>query len=369
MAYAPASDQIVAQANAKYLESLGNIAWWGQGGGPGSILAEGHCWTWHDWGFYVGNAGIPVDYLRLPIWSDVQSWYVPAVSPSLQAGTTYDTNTECHQLVRWNLNVVDVAVWHVEGIYGAHPVQTVSGGTDNVTFDGLSEDTSYSFDLYGYKTRTREGQTEQLNTATVRKDITTGLLTPSSVTASYNSSTGVVTLTFTNNSLAATHLQIYRNNGVLDEISSTGTAGVRTYQDTTGTIGGQTYTYWVYAIKRDAGGAEVNTSMESAHASVTLPSTSPTHLQANYQGAGSGTTILSWDASIDTSTWQYRLQRSETDGFGNPIAWDEVTTTTNTSYFDSGLTIGRGYVWQIRAERQDGSQFLSYTRSNAITAS
>lgn len=367
MAYTPATNQLVSKDNAAFLKSGGSITWWGNGPGPGGLLALGRIFTWDDWTFYVGNAGRASrsDYTRAPRWGDASVWHVAAVSPSYRPGSTYFVNNDGHALIQWDLNVKDVATWRLTGAYGIRPNWDVSGTTDNYTVNGLAEDTTYGFELYGFKNRTRDGQNEELRTATISQSVTMGLLHCTLTSASYNSSTGVVSFTFTNNSTAATEFEIKRNGTVIfnGTVGTMGTTGARTYDDTVGTSGGETYEYVVSAVKK-VSGSETNRSMASSPASVTTPTTSPSQLIATYQGTGTYVCNLSWPDSIDEALWQYRVEYALSNGSGSAITgWTLLGTTTNTSMSHTGLTSGQYYIWQIRAERQDLSQTLTWTQS------
>jgi len=177
----------------------------------------------------------------------------------------------------------------------------------------------------------------------------TPLFAPSSLTTATGSSLLDTNLGWTDNATTEDGFRIERN-GI--EIASTA-ANVITYNDATGLIEGNQYTYRVRAS--NAGGF----SNYSNTSTIRLPLLTPTNLTAA-TGSSQLDVDLAW---TDNSTKEsfYNIERN--DGLG----WVKIASASAnaTSYNDShGLVSGQQYNYRVKAV--SGSNFSAYSNSATV---
>ncbi len=202
---------------------------------------------------------------------------------------------------------------------------------------------------------------------------------PTGLTAIPTSSTRVV-LTWTDVSTNESGYTIERStDGVtFTQIGVTGAGtGVRTFNDNNGTVfntvtntlvAGTTYTYRVRAQNTTRAVTTYSAYSNAATASFTLPA-APTVVAAVQGAVGSGQIIVNWTDNSNNETG-FTVQRSllAANGltWGNPVNAGTVAAGT-TSFTDIGLTIGRTYRYQVRANGAVGNT-LFVGPSNAVVA-
>ncbi len=162
------------------------------------------------------------------------------------------------------------------------------------------------------------------------------LIAPSGLSASA-SSTGAITLNWTDNSTDETGFEIKRKTGANGIYSLIGTAGagVTTYPDS-GLSDGTTYTYQVRAI--NAAGK----SGYSLAASATTPLAPPSALSA--VAASSSQINLSWTDNSSTETG-ISIERATTSGGSYTLIGTAASNAT--SYSDTGLPSSTTYYYRV----------------------
>jgi len=177
----------------------------------------------------------------------------------------------------------------------------------------------------------------------------TPLFAPSSLTTATGSSLLNINLGWTDNATTEDGFRIERN-GI--EIASTA-ANVITYNDATGLIEGNQYTYRVRASNSGGFSNYSNTS------TIRLPLLTPTNLTAA-TGSSQLDVDLAW---TDNSTKEsfYNIERN--DGLG----WVKIASASAnaTSYNDNnGLVSGQQYNYRVKAI--SGSNFSAYSNTATV---
>lgn len=154
-----------------------------------------------------------------------------------------------------------------------------------------------------------------------------------------------------------------------DNLIADGVTGT-TYSNT-GLAASTTYYYLVEAI--DAVGASVPSTQASAEtsalASCTAVPSAPAGLTA--AAASSSAINLSWTAVTPLANCaisSYSLYRSTTSGF-TPSASNLITTASNVTYSDSGLTVSTTYFYLTEATDSEGNSVASNQVSATTNAS
>jgi hypothetical protein len=180
----------------------------------------------------------------------------------------------------------------------------------------------------------------------------TGLVAPTNLTASATQSPEgpAVQLNWTA-STSASKYDIYRNNVRIGTVTSPST----TYYDGTGLEHSKSYSYYVKAVD-----SSNNQSPVSNTATVTTPTpdtqapTTPTSLRSTSITASS--VSLAWNSSTDNNpgTITYRVYKLGGKRTGDIL----LTTTTSTSFTDSGLKAGSTQSYYTVAVDTAGNQSL-----------
>jgi hypothetical protein len=213
----PGASQTISKGNLVYLESVNTFDWWGNGTGPGSLLSSDRELTWADIAFYIGNAaarGGDSDS-RIPKYSDVTSWYVPSVSPTITGVDGWRPyNATLYALYpRWNNSGINnVNNWVLTKVESGGSTTVIT--LDN-TYDGgygdssVVEDYTYTYKIKASKTRTRNGTSETLTSTETTSTILSPLKRNAPGAASVTS-TGC-SLTFTPESDYFTAFEVMRS--------------------------------------------------------------------------------------------------------------------------------------------------------------
>ncbi len=176
---------------------------------------------------------------------------------------------------------------------------------------------------------------------------TTPTAAPSSLVATPVSA-AEVDLTWSNNSAAATGVNIYRATGAgaAALLGATLAANATSFHDTTA-AGGTTYTYYVVAV------GAANPSANSGSVTVTTVPAAPQGLAA--AEAGNGNVQLGWSPVTGAAT--YHIERSADAG----VTWSDLATTYSVAdpmapaYTDASAATGTSYSYRVTARNTTGA--------------
>ncbi|MBB6143455.1 fibronectin type 3 domain-containing protein [Silvibacterium bohemicum] len=182
--------------------------------------------------------------------------------------------------------------------------------------------------------------------------------TPGNLTAT--PSGGSIALSWSASSTSGVTYSVYRGaSGTAPALLTSGLS-TTTYTDSTVT-NGTTYVYYVVAVKGSGLSSQSNWATATAGASGScgaVPS-APGGLTA---AASSASAIaLSWSgvtAPANCTISSYKVYSSTTSGF-TPSSGNLITSTTATSYTNSGLSAGTTYYYKVEAADGDGSSLPS----------
>ncbi|MHA1973179.1 MAG: fibronectin type III domain-containing protein, partial [Candidatus Hodarchaeales archaeon] len=242
----------------------------------------------------------------------------------------------------WNANSeADLSYYTIyrEGLY------LTTTTTNSYSDTGLSESTTYSYEVSATDTSGNEGLKSIAASATTIDETAPSQVTGLSATAISGSQ---IDLTWNANSETdLDHYNVYRDSVLIGTTTST------SYSDT-GLADGTTYVYEVSAV--DLTG---NEGLKSASASATTFDTTPpaqvTGLTAS--AASSSQIDLVWNANSESDLDYYNIYR---DGV-------LIATATSTSYSDTGLTSETTYTYQVSAVDLSGNEGLKSTTVSATT--
>jgi chitodextrinase len=255
--------------------------------------------------------------------------------PSVPDNLRKVSSTVSSITLAWNPATDDVGVSGYR-IYRSGSLLATTGGT-TYTDTGLTASSSYTYTIAAYDAATNASAQSAPYDTTSSNDVTaptipgnvhTTSVQDTSLSLSWNAATDDVTVT---------GYKVYRDGSLITTTVSTD------YTDT----GLTPVTQYDYTIK--AYDAANNVSAASAvYQPTTAYDTTAPSIPANLQTTNiTDTTIsLSWSVTTDNvGVTGYDLYRAST----------LITTTTGTSYTDSGLSVNTGYTYRIRAHDASGN--------------
>jgi YD repeat-containing protein len=261
------------------------------------------------------------------------------VAPSVPTNLTAAAPTSSSVNLTWTGSTDNIGVSGYRIYRGGTQIGTTAG--TNYTDTGVVGSTAYSYTVSAYDAAGNNSASS--NTATVTTPDTIAPGVPTGLSASAASATQV---NLTWNAVSDTGgsglagYRIYRGGVHIANRS------VANYSDTS--VSGSTAYSYTVAGYDNAG----NTSAQSSAANVTTPAaadtTSPS-VPANFVATASSQTQigLTWSASTDNvGVTGYEIQRCAGSGCSN---FSTITTTTATSYPNSGLSQNTMYRYRVRS--------------------
>jgi peptidoglycan/xylan/chitin deacetylase (PgdA/CDA1 family) len=191
---------------------------------------------------------------------------------------------------------------------------------------------------------------------------TTPPTAPSNLTATAVSASQInLSWTASTDNVGVTRYQVERCRGTGCSNFATLTTVTGTTYNNTGLSAGTSYSYQVRATDA-AGNLSTYSNTASATTKDTTPPTAPSNLAATAVSASQ--INLSWTASTDNvGVTGYQVERCRGTGCSN---FATLTTVTETTYNNTGLSFGTSYSYRVRATDAAGN-FSSY--SNTASAS
>jgi chitodextrinase len=269
-------------------------------------------------------------------------------APSVPAGLSATTRTATSITLGWTASTDNVGVTGYKIFRGGTQVGTSS--TTSYTNTGLTPSSNYSYTILAVDAAgNSSAQSGPLATSTTADTTTPSV--PTGLTVGTRSLTSIqFSWTASTDNVGVTGYKIFRGG------TQVGTSSTTSYTDT-GLTTNTSYSYTVAAS--DAAGnasAQSSSSSFSTLADTTAPSV-PAGLSSPSQ---TSTTIsLSWAASTDNvGISGYKIYRGGT----------LLTTTTGTTYTDTGLTDGTSYSYAVAAYDATGNASAQSSAKSFQTA-
>ena len=317
-------------------------------------------------GVAIYGAALPADRIA----AQYQAGSPPTIPTSLT--TTAASSTQINLAWTASSDVAGVAGYLIERCTGASCsgfAQIGNSASGSFSDTGLSAATAYTYRIRAVNVNNNVSDYTAAVGATTSSGggggDTTPPTAPTNVVATANSSSQItVTWTASTDNVGVTGYRVERCQGSgCSTFTQVGTPTASPYVDT-GLAASTMYVYRVRAT--DAAG---NLSAYSSTASATTtsgadtqPPTAPSGLSAN---AASGSQInLSWTASTDNvGVAAYHIERCQGSGCSN---FSEITSTSTTSYSDTGLAGSTSYSYRVRAADAAGN-YSGYSNTASAT--
>ncbi len=267
-------------------------------------------------------------------------------APSVPDNLRKVSSTVSSISLAWNASTDDVGVTGYK-VYRSGTLIGTTGGT-SYSDSGLNVSSSYTYTISAYDNATNSSaqsasyattSSNDIAPPTIASNVHTTSVLDTSVSLAWNASTDDV---------GVTGYKVYRSGTLI------GTTGGTSYTDS-GLTPVTQYDYTIKAYDAASNEATASAVLQVTTAYDTTAPSVPAGLQAT---SATDTTIsLSWSAATDNvGVTGYDLYR------GSSI----ITTTTGTSFTDTGLSVNTGYSYRIRAHDASGN---NSTQSNAINPS
>jgi len=224
-------------------------------------------------------------------------------------------------------------------------IQVGKSGTTSYTDNGLSAGTTYYYRVAAYNNAGTGSQSSYITTTTLPN-------APTGVTATA-ASTSSITVTWSSVS-GATSYYIYRSTSASGTYEQVGTSTTTSYTNT-GLTAGTTYYYKVAARASYGSSGE---SAQSSDVSATTLTSAPTDVKA--EAVSTSSITISW-SSVSGATGYYIYRNTSSSG-----TYEQVGTSTTTSYTDTYLDGGTTYYYKMAAYNSGGESSQS-SYASAIT--
>ncbi len=251
-------------------------------------------------------------------------------------------------VLTWSANTEgDLATYRV--VRDGVEVATVAAGTTTFTDTGLTNDTTYRYQLRAVDTHDNASALTTPAVAAVPTDLTPPAA-PTGLAATRGD--GLVALTWTANTESdLASYRVVRDGVVIATVSTPATS----YTDT-GLVNGTAHTYQLRAVDTHGNASALTTPGVSATPTDLTPPAAPTGLAG---ARGDGRVVLSWTANTEGDLASYRVVR---DGV--------VVATVNapaTGYTDTGLTNDTAYSYRLVAVDTAGNASPASTPAVSAT--
>jgi chitodextrinase len=240
---------------------------------------------------------------------------------------------------------------------GETPIATLGAAATSFTDTGLAAGSTHSYEVDAVDAaNNRSARSAPAGATTAPPDTTPPSVPQNLVAATQSASAIKLTWSASTDDEALAGYAIYRDGG-LTAIATVGAAAT-SFTDT-GLAAGSTHSYQVDAV--DAAG---NRSAKSASASATTvaPDTTAPSVPQNLAATAQGTSAiaLNWSASTDAvGVTGYGIYR---DGSATPF-----TTTSGTTFIDTGLAAGSTHSYRVDAVDAAGNRSARSTTASATT--
>ena len=269
-------------------------------------------------------------------FSNVASATTTLATPTSLSATTASTS----QInLAWTNNSATDAGFNIDrstdGVTFAQ-IATVSGSTTTFSDTGLTDGTTYYYEVEAFNTPAGDSAFSNVASAT------TTLAAPTSLSAT-TASTSQINLAWTNNSATDAGFNIDRSTDGVTFAQIATVSGSTTAFSNTGLIDGTTYYYEVQAFNTAAGDSSF-----SNVASATTTLAAPTSLSATT--ASTSQINLAWTNNSATDAG-FNIDRS-TDG----VTFAQIATVSGstTAFSDTALTDGTTYYYEVQAFNTSG---------------
>ncbi len=293
------------------------------------------------------------------------------------APSALGVNTWSHVTLTWNGTTLQLYVngTQVVSMSQGGTLQTAAGGAGAIQIGGNSPYGEYFIGridevrIYNRALSAAEIQTDMSTTVVPTVVDTTRPSNPTGLTATAAGASQINVAWTASTDAGGSGLAGYRvercQGALCKTFAQIATASANSYMDT-GLTAGKTYRYRVRAVD-GAGNLSTNYS-NVASATTQVPDTTrpskPTGLTAT--AAGASQINVAWTASTDaggSGLAGYRVERCPGAGC---TSFAQIATASANSYGDTGLTVGAGYSYRVRAV--DGAGNLSTNYSNVASA-